>query len=165
MSSSPLPVYRPWWGTLGRSTGSGAPGEPGGWCRRDLGCCSPVQLQACRATFYPGARAKPRPSPGPGPCWSIGQSVPLRTAWGAAALCLGRTPQQRRPHGGRATDPSSGLYLLFLLLLPVRLNPVFPPPPLFFLGHPGQLEPVMTARVAGGRRRRRRRRWKRKSGL
>lgn len=87
----------------------------------------------------------PSPGPGPGPCWSIGQSVPLRAAPGAAALCPRRTPQQRRSYGGRAPDPSSGLHLLFLLLLAVRLNPVFPPPPLFFSGHPGQPEPVMPA--------------------
>lgn len=92
------------------------------------------------------------PGPGPGPYRSIGQSVPLRAAPGAAALCPRRAPQRPRPHGGREPAPSSGLHLL---------SP--PPPPRgaipcvshpfslsSFSGHPGQSEPVMTARVAGG---------------
>lgn len=47
--------------------------------------------------------------PGPGPCRSIGQSVPLRAAPRAAALCPRRAPRRRRgPRGGREPAPPVG---------------------------------------------------------
>lgn len=145
-------------GAPGRHTRIGVPGGPGRWCRRDLVRRSPLQLGPARRLFIRG------PGPGPGPYWSIGQSVPLRAAPGTAALCPRRAPQWPRPHGGREPAPPLGSTFSFSFSSREVIPCVSHPFSLSsFSGHPGQSEPVMTARVAGGRRRRRRR-WRRKSG-
>lgn len=122
-------------GSPGRSTGRSA---PGGWCGEDRGRRSPLQLRACRAAIYPGARPRPLPE-----YWAIGPAT--------------RCPASRRPlpppspaAAAGATwregaGPSCGLHLLVVVLLLGKLFPVFPPAPsLFVAGHPGQSEPVVT---------------------
>lgn len=141
-------MYRPRWGTPGRSTGIGVPDGPGGRCRGDLGRRSPLQLRACRTAIYSGARPGPRPLP---EYWAIGPAT--------------RCPRSRRPlpppsPAAAAATWREGAGPLFWA--PPSLSPPPPPPrgaipcvshPFSlssFSGHPGQSEPVVTARVAGG---------------
>lgn len=112
----------------------------------------------CRAAIYPGARARP------GSCRSVGQLVPVRAR--------PREPPPSAPaeprgggggghlEGGSRPPPLSSTFS-FSSFSPGTYSLRFPPLSLFFAGHPGQSEPVVTARLAGGRRRRR---WRRKSG-
>lgn len=131
---------------------------PGGWCGENRGRRSPRQLRACREAIYPGARPRPRPLP---EYWAIrpatgcpGSRRPLPAPSPAAAAAAATWRE--------GAGPSSGLHLLALLLLG-KLFLVVSPRSLSFAGHPGQSEPVVTERVAGGRRRRQRR-WRWKSG-
>lgn len=105
------------------------------------------------------------PSPAPAPAGVLGN----RSRYARPREPPPSAPAEPRGGGGggrvlgeREPAPASGLHLLFLLL-PGKFFPAVCPPSLSFAGHPGQSEPVVTARVAGGRRRRRRR-WRRKSG-
>lgn len=87
------------------------------------------------------------PGPGPGPCRSIGQSDPLHAApepppsAPAEPRCCGRHREGGSSPLRRAPPPPP----------PWEVIPsVFTPLSLFFAGHPGQSEPVVTARVAWG---------------
>lgn len=161
-SSCLLPGYRPRWGGSRAQHRDRCPGR----ARRVVpwGSGPPFSPAApgLQDSYLSGG-----PAPTPAPTGVLGNRhrYALHREPPPSAPAEPRSGRGHMEEGSQPPPLGSTFSPLLLLLLPGKLFPMFPTPShSSFSGHPGQSEPVRTARVAGGRRRRRRRRWRWRSG-